>query len=129
MCDSDEAGNKAIKKFDNTAETEIVRVGYKIIDKIVLTKLPKTEHVSGAFVIEDYLPKSVLDNAAKRLLANEQYKSFSSFPTIKQDIKKEIGDKAKTYSYEELKNMKVLLDLLYDIGVKIGYIQNNDENQ
>lgn len=129
LCDNDKAGDDAIKKFDNTAETEIDRVGYKIIDKIVLTKLPKMEHVSGAFVIEDYLPKSVLDNAAERLLANEQYKSFSSFPTIKQDIKKEIGDKAKTYSYEELKNMKVLLDLLYDIGVKIGYIQNNDENQ
>ena len=122
LCDNDKPGNDTIKKFDNTAETVIARVGYKIIDKIVLTKLPKTEHVSGAFVIEDYLPKSVLDNAAKRLLANEQYKSFSSFPTIKQDIKKEIGDKAKTYSYEELKNMKVLLDLLYNIGIELGYI-------
>ena len=126
LCDNDDAGNNAIKSIDKSAISAINNKGYKIINKVVLTLLPKTPGIGGNFSIEDYLPKDYLDSLAQSYLNTEQYKSFSSFPRVKDNLKKEIGEKANVFSYDELKNMKTLLDVLYEIGIEIGYILDEE---
>ena len=121
LCDNDNAGSDAIKRIDDSADKDISKAGFKIVDKTILTQLPKLDGIN-AFTIEDYFEKSFLDNMVSKYLSNTQYKSFSSFPPVKNKLKEDIGREAKTFLYEDLKNMKVLLDLLYRIGVKIGYI-------
>ena len=123
LCDNDNAGKKAISELDNSANTEIGKRRYKKTKKLVLTKLPKLSGINTDFSIEDYFSKDFLDNIAMKYLEGEQYKSFSSFPRVRDDLKNEIGRNAKSYSYEDLKNMEILLDLLYEIGVEIGCVK------
>ena len=122
LCDNDKSGIGAIKQMDNSANTTISNNGFKIIANTVLAKLPKLSNIKSEFVIEDYFSKDFLDSIVGKYLTDQQYKSYSSFPRVKDALKEEISKNAKTYLYENLKNMKILLDLLYDIGEAIDYI-------
>lgn len=122
LCDNDKNGRNAVTTIDSSVLSEIERSGYKILNKTVMTILPKLDGITGDFAIEDYFSKNFLNSIVQEYLKKEQYKSFSSFPTVKKDLKEELGKNAKTYKYEDLKKMKILLDLLYKIGVDIGYI-------
>lgn len=77
--------------------------------------LPKNIEGIGDFSIEDYFSKGYLRNEIESLLADSAYKSYTSLPKIKQEIKENIGNKDTEFGPSELKRFKPLVDLLVSI--------------
>ena len=57
---------------------------------------PPPNGVSGEYAIEDYIDKTYLNSRVQSYLANSQYRSFTSMPRIKAELKTELGNRVLT---------------------------------
>ncbi len=99
VLDGDKSGKKAFKdileSYDLPETMALSPEGAKrIIDSDTMLLIPPAPNgVSGEYAIEDYIDKDYLNSRVQSYLENPQYKSFTSMPKIKADLKKELGNR------------------------------------
>ena len=119
--DRDDAGGDGLKSVIKKGKDKKDTKTYKK-DQFYFFKLPVTEgYTKDTFVIEDYFSNDHKKNIALSKLADVN--GFNDIPKdLKQSVKEDLAKNLESYTKEEMKGFKILLDKIYNIII-------NDNNE
>ena len=112
--DRDDAGGNGLKKIINKGKDKKDKKTYKK-DQFYYLKLPITDgYTKDTFVIEDYFSNDHKKNIALSKLTDVN--GFNDIPKdLKQSVKEDLAKNLESYTKEEMKGFKILLDKIYNI--------------